>query len=51
MQFFVDRQLKATHTANIPEDDNMTVGLFHLSGVNTGTKTSTWDYVFVAMER
>ena len=51
VEFFINRKLVGTHTAGISEDENMAIGLYHLSGVDTGTKTSTWDYVFVAMER
>lgn len=50
MKFFVDRALVATHTADRPLV-NMTAALFELSGNNSGTKTMTVDYIFLAQER
>jgi len=49
--FFVNRSLVATHTTNIPDDENLTVGLMQLSGNDTGTKSMSVDYVFAAQTR
>jgi hypothetical protein len=51
VEFFVNRNLVATHTTNIPDDENLTVGLMQLSGSATGTKSMSVDYVFVAQSR
>lgn len=50
VQFFVNRELVATHTTNIPATE-MTVGLMSLSGDNVGTRATTADYVFAAATR
>ena len=51
VEFFVDRVLVATHTTNIPDDENLTVGAMELSGDTTGTKTASVDYLFAAQDR
>ena len=51
VEFYIDRILVATHTANIVDDENLDICGFHLSGNATGTRTSTWDYVMVVAER
>ena len=51
VEFFVDRALVATHTTNIPDDENLTVGAMELSGNATGTKTASIDYLFAAQDR
>jgi len=51
VEFFVDRNLVATHTTNIPDDENLTVGIMELSGDATGTKSATVDYIFAAQTR
>lgn len=51
VQFFVNRNWVATHTANIVNDENIAPVLFELSGNATGTKTMTADYVFCVTER
>lgn len=50
VKFYVDHNLVATHTTNIP---TVTMGpaLFELSGDAVGTKSLTCDYVEVVMER
>ena len=51
VEFFVNRALVATHTANIPDDENLTIGVMELSGSATGTKSATVDYLFAAQDR
>jgi hypothetical protein len=51
IHYLVDRVARATHTTNIPDDENLSVCMFHLSGDAVGTHTSTWDYVLVIKER
>lgn len=50
VEFYVNRVLVATHTTNIPATE-LTWAAFHLSGNNTGTHTSNWDYIFAAWSR
>lgn len=49
VNFYVDGSLKTTITTNIPATE-LGVAMFHLSGSNSGTRTSTWDFVHVAVE-
>jgi len=51
VEFFVNRLLVATHTANIPDDENMTIGAMELSGSATGTKSMAVDYLFASQNR
>ena len=51
VEFFVNRALVATHTANIPDDENLTIGVMELSRSATGTKSATVDYLFAAQDR
>lgn len=51
VHFYVNRSWVASHTTNIPDDENLSVSLFELSGSNTGTKSMTVDYVMVVKER
>ena len=51
VEFFINRALVATHTDNIPDDENLTVGAMELSGSATGTKSATFDYLFCAQTR
>jgi hypothetical protein len=51
VQFFIDRQLVATHTTNIPDDENLTIGAMSVSGSATGTRVTTIDYLFCAADR
>ena len=46
VEFFVNRNLVATHTENIPDDENLAIGAMELSGSATGTKSATIDYLF-----
>jgi hypothetical protein len=51
VEFFVNRNLVATHTTNIPDDENLAIGAMELSGSATGTKSMTIDYLFAAQSR
>ena len=51
VEFFVDGSLVATHTTNLPDDEELTVGVMQLSGSATGTLSATLDYVFAAQTR
>ena len=51
VDFFVNRSLVATHTANIPDDENLTIAAMSVSGDATGTKATTLDYMFAAADR
>jgi hypothetical protein len=46
VDFFVNRQLVATHTTNIPATE-LAPGAYSLSGVDTGTKSRTIVYLAV----
>jgi hypothetical protein len=51
VEFFVNRNLVAAHTTNIPDDENLTTAVMQLSGSATGTKSIEVDYVFAAQTR
>lgn len=51
VEFYINRRLVATHTTNIPDDENLTVAAMSLSGSATGTHVSTLDYIFAAQTR
>lgn len=51
VEFFVNRNKVATHTANIPDDENLALGAMQLSGSATGTKSMNIDYIFAAQVR
>jgi len=51
VEFYINGKLRATHTANIPDDENLTVGIMQLSGSNTGTKSVSVDYVLAGQTR
>ena len=51
VQFFVNRNLVATHTTNIVDDEELTVAAMSLSGSATGTRATTIDYLFCAADR
>jgi len=51
VEFFINRVKVATHTANIPDDENLAIGAMELSGSATGTKSMTVDYLFAAQNR
>lgn len=51
VQFFVNRNLVATHTTNIPDDENLAIAAMSVSGSDTGTRATTIDYLFCAADR
>ena len=51
VEFFVNRNLVATHTDNLPDNENLTIGAMELSGSATGTKSATIDYLFTSQNR
>jgi hypothetical protein len=51
VEFYVNRNLVATHTTNIVDDEELTVAVMELSGDATGTKTAAVDYVLAASTR
>ncbi len=51
VEFFVNRNKVATHTANIPDDENLALGAMQFSGSATGTKSMNIDYMFAAQTR
>tara|TARA_R100001129_G_scaffold183798_5_gene167084 strand:- start:1090 stop:1701 length:612 start_codon:yes stop_codon:yes gene_type:complete len=51
VEFFVNRNLVATHTDNIPDDENLAIGAMELSGSTTGTKSMSIDYLLAAQSR
>ena len=51
VEFFVNRNLVATHTANMPDDESLALGAMQLSGSATGTKSINIDYMFAAQNR
>lgn len=50
IKYFVNRQLVATHTTNIPATE-LAPAVFSLSGNNQGTKSLTIDYIRVVSTR
>lgn len=48
--FFVDGALVATHSANIPDDENLSITM-HIANGTTAAETLTIDYIRVLMER
>lgn len=51
VRFYINDSLVATHSTNIPDDENLTVAAMSLSGDATGTHTVTLDYVIGAETR
>ena len=51
VEFFVNRNKVATHTANLPDDENFAIGAMELSGSATGTKSMTIDYLMAVQNR
>lgn len=49
--FFINNQLVATHTTNIPDDENLTIGAMSISGNATGTRVTTIDYIMATQAR
>ena len=51
VEFFVNRLLVATHTANLPDNENLAIGAMELSGSATGTKSMAIDYLMAVQNR
>lgn len=51
VKFFINDKLRATHTTNIPDDENLTVGVMSVSGSATGTRATLVDYVLAGQTR
>ena len=51
VEFFVNGNKVATHTANLPDDENLAIGAMELSGSATGTKSMTIDYLMAVQNR
>lgn len=50
IEYYVDRSLKATHTTNIPDDENLAVSINIQNGA-AAANTMHIDYIYVAQER
>lgn len=50
VEFYVNRAKVATHTTNIPDDENLCVTLHHQNG-EAAAQTLTVDYIYVCQER
>jgi hypothetical protein len=50
VKFFVDRALVATHTTNIPDDEELAITIHHQNG-DAVADTMTIDYIYCAAER
>ena len=51
VEFFVNRVKVATHTTNIPDDENLAIGAMQLSGSASGTKSANIDYLLASQTR
>lgn len=51
VEFYVNRNLVATHTTNLPDDEELALGAYQLSGNNTGTKSVKVDYIMCVWTR
>ena len=50
VEFYVNRQLVATHTANIPDNENLAITL-HIKNGDAAASTLSVDYILVCKER
>jgi hypothetical protein len=50
VRFFINRSLCATHTTNIPDDEQLAITLLIVNGA-VGNDTLTIDYIYCAQER
>lgn len=48
--FYVDRVLVATHTTNLPTDEQLSITMHHQNG-EAVAQTTTIDYIYLAQER
>jgi hypothetical protein len=51
VSFNINGKLLATHTTNLPDDENLTLAAMSLSGSASGTRATTLDYIFGAQTR
>ena len=51
VKFYIDDLLVATHTSNLPDDENLTPAAMSLSGSASGTRATTIDYILAVQER
>lgn len=51
VNFYINGGLVATHTTNIPNDENLAVAAMSISGDNLGTRVTTIDYILAAAAR
>jgi hypothetical protein len=49
--FYINQSLVATHTTNIPDDENLTVAAMSVSGSASGTRATSIDYILGAQSR
>jgi len=50
VRYYVDRSLKASHTTNVPDDENLAVTM-HFQNGEAAAQTLTVDYIYVCAER
>ena len=51
VKFYINDQLVATHTTNIPDDENLTIAAMSVSGSATGTRATVLDYMMASQTR
>ncbi len=51
VEFFINDRLVATHSTNIPDDENLAIAAMSLSGSASGTRVTTIDYLMGARTR
>lgn len=51
VKFYINRQLVASHTTNIPDDENLTIAAMSVSGSATGTRATSIDYMLGGQTR
>ena len=51
VEFFINDKLVATHSTNIPDDENLAIAAMSLSGSASGTRATTIDYLMGARTR
>ena len=50
-KFYINYLLVATHSANIPDDENLTIAAMSVSGSASGTSLTTLDYMMASQTR
>ena len=50
-KFYINDLLVATHSANIPDDENLTIAAMSVSGSASGTRITTLDYMMASQTR